>query len=112
MTSRFGAWAAMAAAVAAVAYDVPQVLQVAGVLTDPWDRILTFAPSLVLAPAFPGGGARRWLRWALIVNGVLGLAIFGQPAWPWLIYVASPWIVVFPAAMVLLARGLAEPDRL
>ncbi|MES1201939.1 MAG: hypothetical protein ABUS57_10885, partial [Pseudomonadota bacterium] len=37
---------------ASVAYGIPQVLQVAGVLGDPWDRILIFAPSLALAPAF------------------------------------------------------------
>lgn len=42
----------MAAALAAVAYGIPQVLQVAGVLPDPWDRVLIFAPSLVLAPSF------------------------------------------------------------
>jgi hypothetical protein len=29
-----------------------QILQVAGVLHEPWDRILIFAPSLALAPAF------------------------------------------------------------
>jgi hypothetical protein len=44
MSNRFGAWAAVAAALAAVAYDIPLVLQVLGVLTDPWDRILIFAP--------------------------------------------------------------------
>ena len=52
MTSRFGFWAALAAFVFAVGYGIPQLLQVAGVLPDPWDRILIFAPSLALAPAF------------------------------------------------------------
>ena len=198
MSRRFGAWAAAAAAAAAVGYDIPQVLQILGVLTDPLDRILIFAPSLALAPAFvlavaaahaaaptdrrvwslaalalailyaadvsqvyvvqlgaviphdrlgrggevalgaccaahmpatmidllgytymsastlllagayPGGGPRRWLRWALIANGLLGPLIFGQIAWPWLIYLASPWIVVFPAAMILLALDFAQ----
>lgn len=49
---RFGMWAASAALVASVCYGGPQLLQVAGVLVDPWDRILIFAPSLALAPAF------------------------------------------------------------
>src|SRR5690349_4924523 len=48
----FGRKATLAAAVASVAYGVPQVLQVVGVLRDPWDRILIFAPSLLLAPSF------------------------------------------------------------
>ncbi|HVY18958.1 MAG TPA: hypothetical protein VHA70_02625 [Bauldia sp.] len=52
MTNRFGFWAAMAAVVTSVAYGVPQLLQVAGVLPDPWDRIFIFAPSLALAPSF------------------------------------------------------------
>lgn len=52
MSNRFGYFAAMAAAIASIAYAVPQLLQVAGVLHDPWDRILIFAPSLALAPAF------------------------------------------------------------
>lgn len=52
MVFRFGVWAAAGACVASIAYGVPQVLQVAGVLRDPWDRILIFAPSLVLAPLF------------------------------------------------------------
>jgi hypothetical protein len=52
MSNRFGFLAASAAAIASIAYAVPQLLQVAGVLHDPWDRILIFAPSLVLAPAF------------------------------------------------------------
>jgi hypothetical protein len=47
--AKWGAWAAFWAA---VAYDVPQLLQVAGVLPDPLDRILIFAPSLALAPLF------------------------------------------------------------
>jgi len=47
-----GAGAATVAALTAVLYDVPQILQVTGVLQDPWDRILIFAPSLLLAPAF------------------------------------------------------------
>jgi hypothetical protein len=52
MIFRFGFFASIAAFVAAVGYGIPQLLQVAGVLGDPWDRILIFLPSLLLAPAF------------------------------------------------------------
>jgi hypothetical protein len=52
MNNRFGFWAAIAAFVTSVGYGIPQILQVAGVLPDPWDRILIFAPSLLLAPSF------------------------------------------------------------
>jgi hypothetical protein len=52
MVARFGFWAALAALAAALGYGVPQIMQVMGLLPDPLDRILIFAPSLVLAPAF------------------------------------------------------------
>jgi hypothetical protein len=52
MRSRFGTWSASGAALASICYAIPQLLQVAGLLSDPWDRILIFAPSLALAPAF------------------------------------------------------------
>jgi hypothetical protein len=51
-SGRFGFWAAIAALLASVGYGIPQLMQVAGMLADPWDRILIFAPSLALAPAF------------------------------------------------------------
>ncbi|MEG3146729.1 hypothetical protein U1839_18915 [Sphingomonas sp. RT2P30] len=186
---KLGYTAALAAAVASIAYDVPQLLQVAGLLPTPLDRWLIFAPSLALAPCFvvavaalhepatpaqrpwrlaalafavlyaacaglvyvnqlgvvlpreAAGAARGYeilaccgfrnpltvvdllgytwmslatlllaptcrgaLRWALALNGVLALPIFLQLAWPALIWVAAPWIVTFPVAMLLLAR--------
>jgi len=52
MVARFGFWAAIASFVFAVAYGIPQVLQVAGILTFPYDEIWIFAPSLLLAPSF------------------------------------------------------------
>ncbi|HZP20959.1 MAG TPA: hypothetical protein VFB16_12220 [Bauldia sp.] len=52
MIRRFGFVAALAACIASIAYDIPQVLQAAGVLVPPWDGILIFAPSLALAPCF------------------------------------------------------------
>jgi hypothetical protein len=51
-TRRFGQAAAACATFTSLGYAVPQVLQVVGVLTDPWDRILIFLPSLLLAPSF------------------------------------------------------------
>jgi hypothetical protein len=52
MSHRFGFWASTAAATASIAYAVPQLLQVAGFIPDPWDRIFIFMPSVLLAPAF------------------------------------------------------------
>ena len=193
----FGAWAALTAAFFAVAYDIPQVLQVAGVLRDPLDRVLIFVPSLalapsfvlamagahaatpaplrawslgalalailyaadvsmiyvvqlgavipgelgghperaafaaccgrgmpataidllgytymsiataLLAPAFPGAGLRRALRWALLANGALAPVLIGQLAWPGLIWLGAVWMATFPIAMILLAMGLS-----
>jgi hypothetical protein len=198
MASRFGFWAAVAAAVFSVGYDIPQILQAAGVLTDPWDRILIFAPSLALAPSFvltmaalhdrapagrtvwslgalalavmyatlvstvyitqlsvviphdlrgdgaryallaccghnefltgvdllgytlmglstllaapavPGSGPAYWARLWLVLNAILTPFIFLQVAFPKLIYIASPWIVTFPLAMLFLALVFAR----
>ena len=190
---RLGYYAAWGAALASIAYDVPQILQVAGMLPTPLDRYLIFAPSLVLAPCFVAAMAatydeglhwqRPWrlsalafavlyaacvtivyvnqlgvvlprelsgesrgyellaccgfrqpltvidllgytymslstlllaptcrgaLRGALALNGVLAVPIFLQLFWPSLIWVAAPWIVTFPAAMLLLARQFRE----
>ncbi|MCX5493510.1 hypothetical protein OSH11_02210 [Kaistia dalseonensis] len=52
MTARFGFWASIAAMFFALAYGVPQILQVVGWLTFPLDEILIFLPSLALAPSF------------------------------------------------------------
>jgi hypothetical protein len=188
--SRLGYWAAIAAVVTSAGYGIPQILQVAGLLPDPIDRILIFAPSLALAPCFVlalvaayegapgplrparlaalalallyaafvslvyvnqigviiprdiagtgrgfalfaccgfrqpmtaidllgysymslatlflGATYRGALRWALLLNGVLGLPVFLQLFWPALIWLASPWLIVFPVAMALLARA-------
>ena len=201
MTRRFGVWMAWSAALASSAYAAAQILQLLAVLSDPWDRILIFAPSLALAPAFvlavaalhartppsrrlwslgalalailyaadvslvyvvqlcaviqndldgsgasvalfaccnfhmpatsidllgytymsfstlllaaalPAGVTTRALRWALIANGTLAPVILGQLLWPVLIYMASPWLVTFPASMLLLARELATPAQ-
>jgi hypothetical protein len=49
---RVGYWASLAACAMSIAYGVPQILQVLKLLPDPVDRILIFAPSLLLAPCF------------------------------------------------------------
>jgi hypothetical protein len=79
MTNRFGFWAAVAAFVTSVGYGIPQLLQVAGVLHDPWDRILIFAPSLALAPSFVltmaavhVAAAPRWKAFSL---GAFGISV-------------------------------------
>jgi hypothetical protein len=186
---RLGYWASIGAAVTSAAYGVPQVLQVAGILPDPLDRILIFAPSLALAPCFVvalaaayeaapvsarplrlaalafavlyaafvsivyvnqlgvvipreiGGEAAGYARlaccgfrepmtaidllgytymslatlllapsysglprWLLALNGVIAIPVFLQLFWPALIWLAAPWLVVFPAAMLALAQ--------
>jgi hypothetical protein len=50
--NRFGFWAAVGACVASLGYAIPQLLQVLDMLPTPLDRILIFAPSLMLAPLF------------------------------------------------------------
>lgn len=52
MASRFGFWSSLATCFFALAYGVPQVLQVMGQLVFPYDEILIFLPSLLLAPSF------------------------------------------------------------
>jgi hypothetical protein len=50
--NKLGFWSAIGACFFSVAYGIPQILQVAGLLPDPLDRILIFTPSLLLAPFF------------------------------------------------------------
>ncbi len=52
MQKPFGVWAAWSACAASLIYGVFQLLQVTGMMPDPWDRVLIFVPSLLLAPAF------------------------------------------------------------
>ncbi len=85
-TARIGFWAALGACLAGLAYTVAQLLQVAGLLPDPLDRILIFAPSLVLAPLFvvtlaavyeSGTTSVRGWRIAALGLGVLYAAMVG-----------------------------------
>jgi MFS family permease len=59
--------------------------------------------TLLLAPTY-----ERALRWALLLNGLLAIPIFLQLFWPALIWLAAPWLVLFPAAMLLLARTFRQ----
>jgi hypothetical protein len=82
---KLGAWAAWTALAAALAYDAAQILQVAGLLRDPLDRILIFAPSLLLAPSF-----------AIAVSATLDGAAPAQRPWRR----ASACLALLYAAMV------------
>jgi hypothetical protein len=190
--ARLGVAASWGACIASIGYGVPQVMQLLGMLPDPIDRILIFAPSLALAPLFvlamagaflqAGAADRGWrigalcmallygalassvyitqlsvvipremagaapiagfaccgfrepltgfdllgytyqslatlllapsfrgpTRWALAANGMLALPVFLQILWPQLIWVASPWLIIFPLGMALVARDLAR----
>ncbi|MCW3836055.1 hypothetical protein ACFQ1E_08385 [Sphingomonas canadensis] len=84
--TQVAAWGSCAAA---IGYGVPQLMQVAGMLPDPLDRILIFAPSLALAPLFVAmlGGvaadADRWQRswrFAALGFGIL-YAAFVMPVY-------------------------------
>ena len=59
--------------------------------------------TLLAAPVFDDSGLERWIRRALIINGLLAPAIALQIFYPPLFYVAAIWAVSFPAATVMLA---------
>lgn len=190
---RLGFWAALGAFASSAAYSAAQVGQLIGVLPNPTDRILIFAPSLTLAPCFVlalaaayeqgsneyratrlgaltmailyagcasivyvnqlgvviprelngassgferlaccgfrepltvidllgytymslatlllAWSCRGWLRGLLVINGLLAVPIFLQLYWPALIWAAAPWLVLFPLAMLFLARDLGQ----
>ncbi|MEZ0242461.1 MAG: hypothetical protein ACAH11_03750 [Sphingomonas sp.] len=103
---RFGYYSASAAALASIAYGVPQVLQVAGMLPTPLDRYLIFAPSLALAPCFVMAVAAtydeglRWQRtWRL---SALSLAV---------LYAACVSMVYVNQLGVVLPRELSGESR-
>ncbi len=84
---KLGFLSAMGACVASIAYGIPQILQIAGLLPDPLDRILIFTPSLILAPFFvvalacasaqAAGEAKPWRLSALAI-GILYGALASQ----------------------------------
>jgi hypothetical protein len=194
--NKLGFWSAMGTCFFSIAYGIPQILQVAGVLTNPLDRILIFTPSLFLVPFFvvalaaayaqapeaskpwrlaalsigilygalasqvyinqigvviprelrgEGYLARataccdfqqpmtvidllgytymaialwllmptyqsRPLRFLLLANGLLAPFLILQVYWPQLIYVGALWLLLFPAALWLMAREFKAPE--
>jgi len=68
--------------------------------------------TLFAAMAWGGAGAgwpvRRRARWWLTANGLLLPFIALQMYWHWLIWPAALWAVVFPGAMVAVARVFRE----
>src|SRR5437764_5083001 len=50
--ARLGSWWAIVAFSAAAGYDLVQILQFAGVVTHPWDEILIYAFSWLIATPF------------------------------------------------------------
>ena len=52
MVLRVGFWSAVLTAVFCIQFSIAAVLTEAGALPAPWDVVLPFAPSLLLAPAF------------------------------------------------------------
>lgn len=65
----------------------------------------TFMSLATLCAAFVFGkaGLERWIRWALLANGLLAPVIALQIFYPPLFFVAAVWLVSFPAATVTLA---------
>lgn len=68
--------------------------------------------ALFLAFAFTGPGLERRARWFLAANAVVIPCLLLQMYWHWLIWIASVWAVVFPAAtwMVALWFQRAVPE--
>jgi hypothetical protein len=67
--------------------------------------------TLFAAPVFNGRGLERWIRCALIINGLLAPAIALQIIYPPLFYIAAVWVISFPAATVMLAAWFRRTRR-
>jgi len=106
---RIGFRAGVGAAIATVAYDVVQVLQVAGVLHFPIDEILIFATSLGIVVPFVlemvalhhtrVGDARFWTRAGLVFTTMY--AVFGS----------ANYVVQLTTVIPAKLRGEAETVR-
>ena len=107
---RIGFWAGIAAFTATVAYDVVQILQVAGVLRFPFDEILIFGTSLCIIVPFvleilalhytTPGGKRFWTHAGLIFATMY--AVFG----------AANYVIQLTTVIPAKLRGAAETVRL
>ena len=65
---------------------------------------------LSAAFALPGHEGFRAVRWALLANGLILPFLALQMYFPWLIWPAAGWAIVFPAAMILLARAFLRSE--
>ncbi len=59
--------------------------------------------TLFVAPVFAGPGLMRWIRGALIANGLLAPALLLQQNILGAFYVGALWIITFPVSTALLA---------
>jgi hypothetical protein len=106
---RIGFRAGVAAAIATVAYDVVQVLQVVGVFHFPIDEILIFATSLAIVVPFVlemvalhrtrAGDARFWTQAGLVFTTMY--AVFGT----------ANYVVQLATVIPAKLRGAAEAVR-
>jgi hypothetical protein len=107
--ARIGFWSGLAAFTATVAYDIVQILQVAGVLHFPLDEILIFGTSLcivvpfvfeILALHYSAPVAKRfWTHAALIFTTMY--AVFGT----------ANYVVQLTTVIPAKLRGAAEAVR-
>jgi hypothetical protein len=58
----------------------------------------------LLAPTYQS----KPLRFFLVANGLLAPFLILQLYWPQLIYVGALWLILFPAALFLMARDFAR----
>jgi len=70
---------------------------------DVYGYSLMSLSTLFAAAVFKGPGLERWIRYALIANGLLIPFLALQMYYPPLIWGGSLWAITFPAATWLLA---------
>jgi hypothetical protein len=76
--------------------------------TDILGYSLMSLSTLFAAGAFVGQGRPRWIRYALIANGLLLPFLALQMYWPRLIWGGALWAITFPLATLLLARHFRD----
>lgn len=59
--------------------------------------------TLFAAGIFPGPGLETWLKWSMILNGILAPVILSTQIYPELAYAAATWIITLPLSSLLLA---------
>ena len=67
--------------------------------------------TLAAALVFDRRDLERWIRRALLANGLLAPAIALQVFYPALFFVAAIWVVSFPAATIMLAAWFRRASR-